>query len=203
VTQTGTPAERRELERINAFSDGVFAIAITLLVLNVEVPSVPSGELGEALSGLGDDFTAYCIGFAVMGLFWYGHHRLFARLVRSNGRLVLVNMVLLGLVGLMPFTTGTLGNYDEPEVVALYAANVGVATIFDGLLHLVAIRDRLEEEPDDLPARRAERREALVWTPVRAAIFLLSIPVAYLATPGIAQWLWFGLIGVVFLRRWV
>ena len=131
-------SERRELERVNAFSDGVFAIAITLLVLNVEIPSVPGDELGAALRSLWSDLLAYMIGFAVIGLFWFGHHRLFSRCVRSDGRLVLVNMVLLGLIGVMPFTTGLLGGYDEPIAVALYAANVGIATLVDGCLHLVA-----------------------------------------------------------------
>ena len=82
-------ADRRELERVNAFSDGVFAIAITLLVLNIEIPTVAGDELGSALSELWDDLLAYVIGFAVIGPFWFGHHRLFSRLARSDGRLVL------------------------------------------------------------------------------------------------------------------
>ncbi len=188
--------ERRELERLNAFSDGVFAIAITLLVLNIEVPTVPGDELGSALADLGDDLLAYAIGFAVIGLFWFGHHRLFSRLTHSNGRLVFVNMVLLGLIGLMPFTTGLLGNYDEPVVVALYAANVGIATIVDGLTHLVAIKGGLEAPGQEVA------RQTLLTTVIRASVFLLSIPVAYLASPDIAQWLWLLLIVVVFIRRW-
>jgi uncharacterized membrane protein len=189
-------AERRELERVNAFSDGVFAIAITLLVLNIGIPSVPEDELGSALSGLGDDVLAYVIGFAVIGLFWFGHHRLFSRLVRSNGRLVLANMLLLGLVGLMPFTTGLLGRYDGPIVVALYAANVGIATLADGLIHVVARADGLEGEGG------GRERHFLALTGLRAAVFFLSIPIAYLASPAIAQWLWLLLIGIVFLRHW-
>jgi uncharacterized membrane protein len=189
-------SERRELERVNAFSDGVFAIAITLLVLNVEIPSVPGDELGAALKGLWSDVLAYMIGFAVIGLFWFGHHRLFSRLVRSDGRLVLVNMVLLGLIGIMPFTTGLLGRYDEPIAVALYAANVGVATIVDGCIHLVARVDHLEAEGAE------HDPHTLLLTAVRAGIFFVSIPLAYLASPDIAQYIWLLLIGIVFLRRW-
>ena len=165
-------SERRELERVNAFSDGVFAIAITLLVLNVEIPSVPGDELASALRALWSDLIAYMIGFAVIGLFWFGHHRLFSRLVRSDGRLVLVNMVLLGLIGVMPFTTGLLGGYDEPIAVALYAANVGIATLVDGCLHLVARADGLEAEgaehdPHALAAHRRARRRLLRLDPAR------------------------------------
>jgi len=189
-------AQRRELERVNAFSDGVFAIAITLLVLNIDVPDVATGELGHAIKDLGDDLLAYAIGFAVMGLFWYGHHRLFSRLARSDGRLVLTNMLLLGLVGLMPFSTGVLGNYDGPLAVSIFAANVGLATIVDGFLHLIARNDELEE-PD---AVRMPHELSLTWA--RAVVFLVSIPIAYLASPEIAQYVWLLLIAIVFLRRW-
>lgn len=186
-------SERRELERVNAFSDGVFAIAITLLVLNVEIPSVPADELGSALMGLWSDLLAYMIGFAVIGLFWFGHHRLFSRLAHSNGHLVVVNMVLLGLIGVMPFTTGLLGRYDEPIAVALYAANVGIATIVDGVLEVVARADGLEAE--DAPS-------TLLLTGFRAAVFFVSIPLAYLVSPDAAQYIWLLLIGIVFIRRW-
>jgi uncharacterized membrane protein len=189
-------SERRELERVNAFSDGVFAIAITLLVLNVEIPDVPGDELGSALKALWSDLIAYMIGFAVIGLFWFGHHRLFSRLERSDGRLVLVNMVLLGLIGVMPFTTGLLGRYDEPIAVALYAANVGIATVVDGCIHVVAQVDGLEGEGVEHDAH------TLVLTAVRAGIFLASIPLAYLVSTDVAQYLWLLLIGIVFIRRW-
>jgi TMEM175 potassium channel family protein len=189
-------SDRRELDRLNAFSDGVFAIAITLLVLNIEIPSVPGDELVSALSDLWDDLLAYMIGFAVIGLFWFGHHRLFSRLVRSDGRLVLVNMLLLGLIGLMPFTTGLLGRYDEPIAVALYAANVGIATLVDGAIHILARVDGLEAEGVD------HEKHELLLTALRAAVFFVSIPVAYVASTGLAQWLWLLLVGIVFLRRW-
>jgi uncharacterized membrane protein len=74
-----TPSEERELDRVGAFSDGVFAIAITLLVLNIDVPDVAGDDLGDALADLSGDLVTYGIGFAVMGLFWYAHHKLFAR----------------------------------------------------------------------------------------------------------------------------
>jgi uncharacterized membrane protein len=149
-----TPAEERELDRVGAFSDGVFAIAITLLVLNIDVPGVAGDDLGDALADLSGDLVTYGIGFAVMGLFWYAHHKRFARLRRSSGRLVLVNMVLLALIALMPFTTAVLGRYDEPVAVAVYAVNVGIAMLLDGLLEVVAIDDGLFEEPP--PRRRGK-----------------------------------------------
>jgi uncharacterized membrane protein len=74
------PHDRRHLERLNAFSDGVFAIAITLLVLTIEVPKDDVNSLSSALSDLGPNIAAYFIGFAVIGLFWYGHSNMFSYL---------------------------------------------------------------------------------------------------------------------------
>lgn len=192
---SATEAERRELDRVGAFSDGVFAIAITLLVLNIEVPDVPGSDLGSAISDLSDDFVAYGIGFAVIGLFWYEHHKLFATLGRASGRLVLVNTALLALIALMPFTTAVLGRYDEPLAVALYAGNVGLTVIFAGLTALVAIDGGLYAEPDQ-DRTRSRRRAVIVDTTGRALVFLLSIPIAYTISESLAKWFWLLLLMV-------
>jgi uncharacterized membrane protein len=199
-----TEAERRELDRVGAFSDGVFAIAITLLVLNIEVPDVPGNDLGSAISALSDDFVAYGIGFAVIGLFWYEHHKLFALLGRANGRLVLVNTALLALIALMPFTTAVLGRYDEPLAVALYAGNVGLTVILSGLTALVAIGGGLYAEPVPvLGPPRSRQRELIVDTTARALVFLVSIPIAYAISESLAKWFWLLLLvlSVVDRRR--
>lgn len=182
-----TAAERRELDRVGAFSDGVFAISITLLVLNIEVPNVPGSELGSALSDLSDDLSTYAIGFAVMGVFWYGHHKLFAQLRRTSGWFVLVNMGLLALIALMPFTTGVLGRYDEPLSVTIYAANVGIAMILDGLMTAIATADDLYDDGASLPAGLWETLGGAV---ARALVFFVSIPVAYTVSPGAGMWCW-------------
>jgi TMEM175 potassium channel family protein len=176
------PAER-ELDRLGAFSDGVFAIAITLLVLNIEVPDVPGKDLGHAISDLSSLFLAYGIGFAVMGGFWYDHHRLFARLQRSSGRLVVVNLLLLASIGMMPFTTDVLGRYNEPIAVALYAVNVGVTVLLNGLLAEIADTGRLL-----LPGERAH--DFVRGTLPNIAVFALSIAIAYGISESLAKWSW-------------
>ncbi len=145
-----TDAEnRRELERLNAFSDGVFAVAITLLVLNIETPSVAGDEraLARRSSNSRPTSTAYFIGFAVIGIFWYGHSALFSHLRRSSGPLMFVNLLMLALIALMPFTTSLIGSYDnEPLALAIYAFNIGVAATLDSVLDQVAYRgDHYEE----------------------------------------------------------
>ena len=195
-----TEAERRELDRVGAFSDGVFAIAITLLVLNIEVPDVPGSDLGTAISNLSDDFVAYGIGFAVIGLFWFEHHKLFASLGRANGRLVLVNTALLALIALMPFTTAVLGRYDEPLAVALYAGNVGLTIVLSGLTTLVAIGGGLYAEPTPDPTR-SRRREVMIDTAGRALVFLVSIPIAYTISQSLAKWFWLMLLALSVVDR--
>jgi uncharacterized membrane protein len=194
-----TPAERRELDRVGAFSDAVFAIAITLLVLNLEVPHVAGDRLGAAITDLSDSFEAYAIGFAVMGLFWYEHHRLFSTLARASGRLVLVNLALLATIALMPFTTAVLGSYDEPLAVALYAGNVGLSVLLQGLLKLVTLADSLLE-PDQ---PRSRPRDVTAGTVSRALVFLVSIPLAFEVSQSLAKWMWLLLLapGVVEHRR--
>jgi uncharacterized membrane protein len=190
---TPTPAQERELDRVGAFSDGVFAIAITLLVLNIDVPHVAGADLGAAISDLSDDFVAYGIGFAVIGLFWYEHHLLFSSLGRTTGRLVLFNTMLLASIGLMPFTTAVLGRYDEPVAIALYAVNVAVTTLLSSLIRLVAINHDLALVPSPEP-KQARRRAAVSGAAARALIFLVSIPIAYLVSESLAKWFWLLLI---------
>jgi uncharacterized membrane protein len=185
----------RELDRIGAFSDGVFAIAITLLVLNIEVPSVPGSQLGRALSDLTGDIVTFGIGFAVIGIFWIEHHRLFSRLGRSNARLLFANLVLLALIALMPFTTGVLGRYDEPVAVALYAGNVGVALLADGVTEWVAEHDGLLAEV------RPRAAPPLVAAALRAAVFFASIPLAYAFSQSAAKWFWLALLVVAAVLR--
>ncbi len=197
MSPTPTPSEQKELDRVGAFSDGVFAIAITLLVLNVHVPTVPEAELADALSKLSKDLTTYVIGFAVMGRFWYGHHKLFSGLQRSNGRLVLANMVLLALIALMPFTTAVLGDYDGAPAVALYAVNVGLAALLDGITEAIAIHDGLQGPT----ATARDERAPLTDMAIVAAVFFGSIPVAYAVSPSLAKWLWLGLFIIPRVRR--
>jgi uncharacterized membrane protein len=185
---TQPPGEQRiGYERTVAFSDGVFAIAITLLVLSIDVPDVPGARLGDALSALGDDVLMYFIGFAVMGLFWDGHHRLFSEVSVFDARLVALNLVYLSLIAIMPFTTGLLGEYaDVALAVAIYAGNVAAASLGELAMTGLALRERLlAVEP-----RRA--RELVISGLIVPAVFCASIPIAYV-NAGAAKWSWLAL----------
>lgn len=190
-------SQRRELDRIGAFSDGVFAVAITLLVLNIEVPDVDDDSLGSALNDLLPSIQAYFIAFAVIGLFWYGHHVAWSRYERSSGKLVVANLVLLSLIGLMPFTTALLGNFDAPLAVAAYAFNVGLASVADSMMDRVAIAEQLGP-----PLDPEELAETTVAGRLRPAVFFVSIPVAW-ASVLFAELLWLGLFAIHPLARWI
>ena len=184
--------DQRELDRVGAFSDGVFAVAITLLVLNIEVPSVQDGDLAGALDDLVPDVTAYFIAFAVIGLFWYGHHRAWSSFHRTTPKLVWSNMLLLSLIALMPFTTALMGRYNETGdeiAVILYALNVGLAACADTYVDKVAFSDGMA-----LAVSPGVRRAQIVTGWLRPAIFFASIPVALLVSASAAQFFWLTLL---------
>jgi uncharacterized membrane protein len=100
------------LERLVFFSDAVFAIAITLLVIEVHVPELPRGSADilywRALYDLIPSLVGYFISFAIIGMFWMGHHRAFCLATRYSPKVLGWNMTLLGVVAFMPFTTAFL-----------------------------------------------------------------------------------------------
>ncbi len=184
---TPTAAQSKELDRVNAFSDCVFAFAITLLVINLEVPQVAAGQsLWDALKGLDDDLQAYVISFVVVGSFWYGHHKVFSLIDRSDSTLIVCNLALLALIAIMPFTTDLLGTYgDDADAAAIYAFNLGAAALADGLIEVVAVRRRLVPE-----GAMPSERDLTLGAIARAGVFFLSIPLAFLSvTAAMFSWL--------------
>jgi uncharacterized membrane protein len=124
------PAPRREAltpGRVEAFSDGIFAIAATLLILNVQVPRVSgSGGLGQQLLELWPSYVAYGASFITIGVMWLNHHALFARVARVDRTLVMLNLLMLGVIAFLPFPTQVLGTRigipgDATPAALLYA----------------------------------------------------------------------------------
>ena len=201
----GSRRDRREHEvefaRIVAFSDGVFAIAITLLTLNLKVPSVPSGSRGELLEGLvalGPHLFAYALTFAVVGRYWLIHHRFYSTLTGFDGPLMVGNLGYLSLIVLMPFASDLIGTYGEIDVaVMVYAAVLGLAALVNWLMIRYALGQDLVR-PEDRAATEPFGSPAALVIP---GVFLVSIPVALLS-PVAAQIVWLGaFIGVRRQRR--
>jgi uncharacterized membrane protein len=174
-----------EFSRIVAFSDGVFAIAITLLVLNLGIPKhLANGEIADALWDQRENFFAYALSFAVIGRFWLVHHRFFGEVKAFDGRLIVLNMFYLGWIVLIPFTSEVLGEYGGKEAaIVLYAANL-IGVVLTGMWMAADARGAgLVETP--AAAHREQRYRSLFI----AAVFLVSIPVAF-AAPSLAAFVW-------------
>ena len=175
-----------EFTRVVAFSDGVIAIAITLLVLNLDVPSVPNGELAEAVGDQWSLYLAFILSFALIGRFWILHHRAFTLMERFDGTLIVLNLCFLALIVVMPFATSLISNYqDDPVCIVVYALVVGLASLMTWLM----IRHSLRSGH----VRAGMQRRAVAaasWRNLTPTIlFLVSAPVALLSS-GAAFALW-------------
>lgn len=122
-----------ETARVEAFSDGVFAIAITLLVLNLKVPVGQDGHLAVELLRQWPMYFAFLVSFAFIGIVWVNHHRLFNHIRRSDNRLLFLNLLLLLGVTVVPFPTALLAAHLRAEDARTAAA------VFNGTYVLIAI----------------------------------------------------------------
>jgi uncharacterized membrane protein len=174
---------RYGLGRLLTLSDGVFAIALTVLVLSLHVDvSTPASEVGAAIRQAWSEVYAYALSVVVIGAFWMGHHRLYARVSRADAVILWLNVVFLGLVALIPYPTDLLGRYGgESDAVALYGAVIGVGALVGVGIALYAGQRRL--------IGRAASYRALTRVVPIAAVFLASVPIAF-ASPKAAQLFW-------------
>jgi uncharacterized membrane protein len=179
-----------EFSRVLAFSDAFFAIAMTLLVVGIEIPDLTAGDsVGELAEVLHDDlgsFVSFVISFAVIGRYWVAHHSFCSRLAAADGGLIGLNLVYLMFIAFLPFPTGLLGNYFEnPLSVVVYALTVAAVSGMEVVLFRHAQRrDLFERQPPEEVYRWGVR---LSLSPV--IFFVLSIPLAFVSTSlAVASW---------------
>ncbi len=138
------------IERMGAFCDGVFAIALTLLVLELRVPAadiVAREGLWHALGGHWSSYGAFALSFVIIGIMWANHHSLFRYIGRTNHVFSMLNLGLLFFTVLLPFPTAVLATYlPSPEArtpaTVLYGANLVMTAIFFNWLWRYAIKGR-------------------------------------------------------------
>jgi uncharacterized membrane protein len=172
--------------RLVAFTDGVFAIAITLLVLNFDEPRGPDSEILHQLTDQWPSVLAYFLSFAVIGRFWIIHHRVYAGMERLDSGLLSLNLVYLAFVVLIPFTTEVLGDYsDTSEAVVLYGAVLGGVALFNWLM----IRHALLREHIHPERRRATAPFAGRPALIVPGVFLVSVPVGFIS-PLASELMW-------------
>jgi uncharacterized membrane protein len=191
-----------ETSRIEAFSDGVFAIAITLLILDVHVPTVGQGNLGAALTRQWPTYVAYLISFSFIGIMWVNHHRLFNRIRRSDNGLMFLNLLLLLGVSVVPFPTALLAThyYTEGRTIAaaVFNGTYVVIAIFFNVLWRHVVRGGLLDSATQDSARAVSRQYAigpisyliclgLTWISVPASLILNIALAVFFAVPPRAQ----------------
>jgi uncharacterized membrane protein len=192
-----------EFGRVLAFSDGLFAIAMTLLIVSIAVPTLSTGEsvdeLADALNDLSANFISFFISFAVIGRYWLAHHQFVSQLDRMDQGLISLNLVYLAFIAFLPFPTALLGTYFEnPLSVVIYAVNVATVSGMEVVLIRHAHRNGLLRRamPPDV------YRFAVVTSLSPVIFFLLSAPVAFLnTTVAVACWLLGIPFGVLANRR--
>jgi uncharacterized membrane protein len=181
----------KELDRIVNFSDAVFAIVITLLVLDIRVPNIPdtlvSQELPSRISDLGPKFLSYVISFLVIAVYWQAHHRVFRPIRSYDTTLLWLNFLFLMAISFLPFPTSLLGEYSEEQLsVVIYAATAALASLLLVSISWYATTEHrlVDSELDD-----EVERTRLVQDLAVSVVFVLSIGISFFS-PAAAMYSW-------------
>jgi uncharacterized membrane protein len=178
--------------RVTAFTDGLFVVAATLLVVAIDIPNIPNRLVSAQLPGVIDDILpqlfSYFLSFAVIVIFWFRHHDLFGRVHTHDAGFVVLNMVFLAFIAVLPFPTELIGKYgEEPITVVIYAINVLILSGMLTVLYVYSERRRLVDPA--VVARASQHRARAVSVFI---VFGLSIPLAYVDTT-VARYTWLAL----------
>jgi uncharacterized membrane protein len=191
VDGTGVRYRRRdselEFDRVAFFSDAVFAIAMTLLVVGIGIPHVRDSQLDQALRDKRQEIISFFLSFVVIGYYWLAHHRFFAQLRAVDTRFMKINLLYLAAIAFTPFPTALAGVYsDHPVSIVTYAVTLGVASFLEAMLLWRARHADLFRRPLTAGAFRYNFLAALA--PV--LVFAASIPLAYVSTTwALLSWL--------------
>ncbi|WP_410789212.1 TMEM175 family protein [Kribbella sp. C-35] len=179
-----TQSDLAETGRLEAFSDGVFAIAITLLVLELRSPELEEGErLWPALLHEWPQFAAYLTSFAILGIMWVNHHSMFRQIQRADRGLMFLNLLLLLWVTLLPFPTSMFAEHLEDHTInanvaaAVYSANLTLAAIAFSAIWWHVLRKHLVEHEMD----SAEMRRSLIRYSFGTVIYGACIGVSFIS----------------------
>ena len=130
--------ERHDYDRLLMLSDGVFAIAITLLALDLNLRNVWDGSLQQLLDATGRPLIGYLFGFGLVGAFWFIHRRMFAQLAQVDRVITLLNLLLLGLVGLTPYIARMIAVAGPNRGISFYLVTVAGVLGTNALIRLWA-----------------------------------------------------------------
>src|SRR4029077_7532981 len=166
--------------RFEAFSDGVFAIAITLLVLAFQPPDLrPATDerITAALLALWPQYLVYAASFAIIGIMWINHNALFARRKEISHGIVVMNLALLMFISFLPFPTAVLGRLGVTRIPVIYygLTLLAIALCFNALQYLVCLKDGERAGIFDFVRRRN------VWNTIGVAAYVTGIALAFVS----------------------
>jgi uncharacterized membrane protein len=167
------------VERIVMFSDGVFAIAITLLALEVRVPEADTAAFPQVLWALLPDIGVYALSFVIVGLYWVGHHRMFRYIERADDTLLWLNLCFLLCIAFLPVASSIIGHYAHPLAILLYCSVLCLASSTNMLVWGYASRGR-RLTPTDLASSTV--RALLYRSLSTVGVALLGMGVALLVS---------------------
>ncbi|MFN2274445.1 MAG: TMEM175 family protein [Anaerolineales bacterium] len=180
LSQDRTERDRLGIERLVFFSDAVFAIAMTLLVLDIRLPAgvetANNHQLLLLLTGLWHKYLAYFISFWVIGLYWISHHRKFLLIKRWDHLLLSLNLLLLMVIAFIPFPTAVMSENSNLTATVFYALVMALAGITQMILWWHASGDN---KLLDMHLDRMQRWREVAPPLASVVIFLLSIGVAF------------------------
>jgi uncharacterized membrane protein len=188
--------------RFDAFTDGVFAVAITLMALEIHIPdlkTVSDASMRGYISTLGGPLFTYLISFGTVGLIWLNHHATFAPVKNVNRTVNALNLCLLAVVCFVPFPTALVSRYGPlPSSVALYGATLTLMSIAFFVVWQYAVRSDPEAPP--VP------RSVLITGGIGIVFYVAGTLIAFLA-PRVALWIfilitiYYSMPGIFNLRR--
>jgi uncharacterized membrane protein len=179
-----------DVERTVYFSDAVFAIAITLLALEIGVPegAEDPAALREALGRLWPKLFSFLISFWFVGTYWVAHHRVFHHVRGYDRRLLFINLLFLMWIVLLPFSSALLGEYgDQRIVVIIYASHVALVGLSLYWVWRYASRDNRLMDGSRMGERERLYNELGLSVPL---VFLVSIGVCFISVTA-AELFWF------------
>ncbi len=172
---------RTGVERISAITDGVIAIAITLLVLNLDVPQVTGAnraeELADHLIAMLPEFEIYLSSFAVIGFYWYSHHQMFKYVRGHDAALVWLNLAFLLTITVLPFLSELVGDYGDLELpLVMYFSVMALTALIQTAMWRYASRNH---RLIDTRISREMIRHQTLKTALPAVAFIVGIIVSY------------------------
>jgi uncharacterized membrane protein len=185
-------------DRIEFFSDAVFAIAMTLLVLDIRLPDIKASQLNHELHELLPQMFAYALSFLVISLNWISHHRKFRVITGFDDTLTRLNLLLLFLIAFLPFPTSVLSNYaSQTSAVVLYAGTSAAIAGSQVLILWHARRADLLDRTVDTGVYRLMMYDGVV----SPFVFTVSIGIAFIS-PAAAMYSWIAMAPLSRLAAW-